>query len=466
MKANVSLLVILFFGLARLHGASPDAVRLAKEYLQASAPEQRQSIRKRLSAFDDQWRSILPKLKPAPFKYPYKGYLPNDHFRLPHLKAKRPDDRLYHFVPTSYTNTVPSGLVVFLHGGARMSPRTNPAMYLRFGKGEAAGDMFQALGLIAVGPSAPWNPKDDWRWCMPGVEDYIADVIEETSSRYNIDAHRVFLMGHSMGGFGAYHLGQTMPDRFAGIFPVAGAWLAAYWPGLRGTDFCMVHGAKDSEHGVRSRYTDVLFPRLAHQQMTELKIPHTYLEHPNGHAFEFARPLIRKYLEEKKEIRRDPIFPRVSLQTPVGYSNTRLHGIPHRRWITIDRADLRPIPLRGLKSPFRPGLEHTEPLKRWKQWRLHQTTFYPKGVAIAAEYLGENRFQVTTKNVRQFSLWLHPDMVDITKLAKVIVNGRMRGIEIPKESLVTALDSYLRRRDWGLIYPIRITIRAEESAVR
>ena len=87
---------------------------------------------------------------------------------------KRSDDRLYQFVPASYTNTMSSGLVVFLYGGARRSPRTNPAMYLNFGKGEAAGDMFQDLRLIAVGPSAPWNPKTIGAGVCPAIQSVAA----------------------------------------------------------------------------------------------------------------------------------------------------------------------------------------------------------------------------------------------------------------------------------------------------
>ena len=61
-----------------------------------------------------------------------------------------------------------------------------------------------------------------------GTEEYLADVIEEVGSRYAIDPNRIFVMGYSMGGYGAYHIAQTQPDRYAGIIAVSGAWEAAH----------------------------------------------------------------------------------------------------------------------------------------------------------------------------------------------------------------------------------------------
>jgi hypothetical protein len=49
-------------------------------------------------------------------------------------------------------------------------------------------------------------------------------------------------------------------------------------------------------------------------------------------------------------------------------------------------------------------------------------------------------------------------MVDSAKPVMIVVNGKMRFAERVTPSLATALESYLRRRDWGLIYPMKVTI--------
>jgi hypothetical protein len=42
----------------------------------------------------------------------------------------------------------------------------------------------------------------------------------------------------------------------------------------------------------------------------------------------------------------------------------------------------------------------------------------------------------------------------------VTVNGRKAFSGSVKPSLATALDSYTRRADWGLIYPIKLSLSA------
>src|SRR5262249_47765516 len=40
---------------------------------------------------------------------------------------------------------------------------------------------------------------------------------------FNIDDNRIYLMGHSMGGGGTWHLGIKHPDIWAGLAPIAPA---------------------------------------------------------------------------------------------------------------------------------------------------------------------------------------------------------------------------------------------------
>ena len=77
---------------------------------------------------------------------------------------------------------------------------------------------------------------------------------------------------------------------------------------------------------------------------------------------------------------------------------------------------------------------------------------------IEAVNLGGNRLKVTTTNVSRFTLWLHPTMVDFGKPVQVTVNGEPRFDARVAPSLATALESFERRRDWGLVYPAKITL--------
>lgn len=50
----------------------------------------------------------------------------------------------------------------------------------------------------------------------------VLNVIELVQSEYKVDPARVYLMGHSMGGFGTWFLGQKYSDRWAAIAPMSG----------------------------------------------------------------------------------------------------------------------------------------------------------------------------------------------------------------------------------------------------
>jgi predicted peptidase len=42
------------------------------------------------------------------------------------------------------------------------------------------------------------------------------------SNEYKVDSQRVYLMGHSMGGFGAYYLWQKYASKWAAVAPMSG----------------------------------------------------------------------------------------------------------------------------------------------------------------------------------------------------------------------------------------------------
>jgi len=81
-------------------------------------------------------------------------------------------------------------------------------------------DAFEARDWAFI--VAPTNRRRfgfDWQdW---GRLDAI-EVLETVKDQYRIDENRVYLIGHSMGGHGAWHIGCTHADRFAAVVPSAG----------------------------------------------------------------------------------------------------------------------------------------------------------------------------------------------------------------------------------------------------
>ncbi len=74
---------------------------------------------------------------------------------------------------------------------------------------------------------APTNRRPfGYNWEDWGQLDAL-EVLALVEKELNIDPERVYLTGHSMGGHGTWHIGETFPDRFAAIGPSAG-WLSFY----------------------------------------------------------------------------------------------------------------------------------------------------------------------------------------------------------------------------------------------
>jgi len=448
-----------------------EAVELARQYLANTDSHERARLSRELAEYDRDWKDVIIALRPRPDQSVRPGYYKEEHFTQPQLRKKHPDDLLYFVVPTGYCPDRPTGLVVFMHGGGKGSPRTAPDRYMSAADPEAPptssrlGDLFEAAGMIGVGPSAPWNENDHQRWCLPEADDYLADVIEECKTRFNVDPDRVFLFGHSMGGFGAYHQVQRQPDRFAAVIGSAGAWGLAHWPVIRGTTFCIVHGVTDATHGVRDRSTDIAYARWADELLSEKGIAHVFKEHPHGHPIGYGKPHIREFFEASRDLRRDPFSPHVVLASPVGWVTADCLPVRHNRWITLDATREGQLEYDTLRGNGKSGSKDC-PIEEWNQWELRHKSVKRNGASIEAINRGGNWLEVTTTNVSRFTLWLHPEMVDFSKPIRVALNGKSCFDRRISPSLVTLLESFERRGDWGLVYPAKITLdsaREDES---
>ena len=267
---------------------------MCRAYLAGSHPE-RQKIAKQLAEYHGPIQPIVDRLAARSYPSVKPGYHPEEHFSTPELRKRHPSDLLYFVVPKEYRPERATGLIVFMHGGGKTTSPQAPRATLSFpdrnsSSSHASGDMFAATGMITVGPSSPNKPSYS-RWCLEEADDYLVDVILECKRRFNIDPDRVFLLGHSMGGFGAYHHALRQPDRFAAVVVNSGSWNMAYWPAIRGTPLCIVNGVRDAREGVRWHYTDVQYGRLTDQILARQHLDHVYFEHER-------RPRFRQRAEE------------------------------------------------------------------------------------------------------------------------------------------------------------------------
>lgn len=117
------------------------------------------------------------------------------------------------FVPAAYDKSKPFPLVIALHG---MGGDEN-SYFQAYGQGAFKLEA-EKRGYIVACPKGR-KPASMY---IGDAEKDVMDVIAEVRRDYNIDRDRVYLTGHSMGGFGTWSVAMSHPDVFAALAPVSG----------------------------------------------------------------------------------------------------------------------------------------------------------------------------------------------------------------------------------------------------
>lgn len=166
-------------------------------------------------------------------------------------------------------------LLLFLHGSGERGndvwsvANHGPPKLLRSGGADAATRML-AENFIVVSPQCP---KNGW-W----ETEALLALLDEIIATHQVDRARVYLTGLSMGGFGAWHLGLSHPERFAALAPICGG---GDFPSLHLADthkrvplrslaVWAFHGAKD--RSVPLDESERMIAALKHHQVNEAKL--------------------------------------------------------------------------------------------------------------------------------------------------------------------------------------------------
>ena len=139
------------------------------------------------------------------------------------------------YLPEDYNKQESWPLLLFLHGAGERGDDLELVKKHGPPKLIAAGEDFP---FIVVSPQCP---KDKW-W--EPIE--LVALLEELSSKYKVDADRIYVTGLSMGGFGSWRLAAYAPDRLAAIAPICGGG-EKYWARrFAHLPVWAFHGAKDT----------------------------------------------------------------------------------------------------------------------------------------------------------------------------------------------------------------------------
>lgn len=263
---------------------------------------------------------------------------------------------------------------------------------------------YKYLALRA--PNGTWNGfYDDY------VYPLIANLIEQQVVLNDVDSDKVFIMGYSHGGYGAYAIGPKMPDHFAAIHASAGATTDGESTPvtLHNTPFTAWVGEKD-----------LAYDRLSRNQ-------------------KFAAEIV------KLRGNRTDIYP-ATISVKMGY----VHGnLPDR--------DIIPALYPSVRNPVPRTLNwlQTDGVIRDFYWLHANALAKAKRIDATCE---NNAVTVTaTPDVRSANVLLDSRLVDFAKSVIFRVNGQTFTRQIAP-SFKTLCETMMSRKDAELAFSARVDL--------
>ncbi len=302
-------------------------------------------------------------------------------------------------------------LFIAMHGGGGAPKEVNDSQWRImqiYYRDQPSVTGYQYLALRA--PNDTWNGfYDDY------VPPLLANLIRQFLLFGDVDADKVYLMGYSHGGYGAFFLGPKIPDRFAAVHSSAAAPTdGAISPRtLRNTRFTFMIGENDNAYGRRERCE----------------------------AF-------NKQIEKLKGENKDNYPVQMELKKGFGHG-----GLP-------DRDKIKEMyPFARKAAPSHVTWDLTDAVVDHFYWL---SVSHPvKGGSIDAA-IRDNRIDLKTSKIDAFCLNLDGRNLDFGKAARIVLDGKEKSLRL-EPSLRTLCESLLERGDPQLAYTCRIELNGAKK---
>ncbi len=312
-----------------------------------------------------------------------------------------------------------------------LSGKAGKAMFLGLhGGGQGVGDAGSAAGAMGGGGWLWIYPevlqKTARGWTSPGTEAFVIDLIQAAKRTWkNIDPNRIFITGHSMGGFGSWTIGAHHADMFAGIAPYAGAPTPVTTP----SGSIVVPGIIPNLYGVPIHFYQSGDDRNVPPEANDLAyetLKRWKKAHPEGFEFQYDRVEGRGHAAPKQ-----------------GY-------LPSQRWLASH--DRKPRPRKFL----------WQPVLSWKrQFYWVYWAHAEMESILQVEAKPGNRVEITTLegggDYAGLSILIGAPCLDPTKAVTIEVDGerRFQGRVTPSFSTLMLT---LPRLDKHLLFDTRVDL--------
>ena len=146
------------------------------------------------------------------------------------------------FIPHSYQKDKEFPLILFLHGsGEREGGAKAP---VEVGLGPAIKKLGEKeFPFFVLFPQ--FSKNGNWEANGADAKRALA-ILDETRKNYNIDSHRLYLTGLSMGGRGTWSIAVSNPDMWAAIVPLCGWGDVNQADKIKSIPCWCFHGDKDN----------------------------------------------------------------------------------------------------------------------------------------------------------------------------------------------------------------------------
>ncbi|MCY3018927.1 MAG: hypothetical protein NTW87_07860 [Planctomycetota bacterium] len=308
-----------------------------------------------------------------------------------------------------------SPVVIYLHGGGHVPP-DHP--------GEKDNEMAWTWGLkrSAMIKCAPFKllPRcvDDKAvnaWVIPSGPQAVNAVLDALLRTCAVDPDRIYLMGSSMGGFGAWYFASIEADRFAAVASLGG-------------------GCTVNDNGF-ANYCNLDFGAFVGEQDTAA-------DRLGGSRR--GRDTL-KTLNDK---------------TPAGYKCFYKeyagvgHNLPDKVYADVDSF------LKDKARQAYPRVVVWHPVVAWKPRFYNLAIPAPKeGMSVKAEMGKDNTVTVTSENVPALTVYLNEQLADFKKPLKVVWNGKEAFAGILSPCLSVVLETLGDRCDPGMFYSAKVSLR-------
>ena len=225
---------------------------LVLDYLR-SAPDadvERKAMYAKLEALEgvgpERIAQMLPLLPPP--RDP-AGAAPGQSLRIEVAASKDgPATAYWLSLPYEYHPDHSYPLIVALHG-EQGTPEQELQGY--WGGTEERGGQSQRHGYIVIAPEyVPQTAKNKGYDFSPESHQIVIDSLRDALLRFSVDANRVFLSGHGMGGDASWDMGLSHPHLFAGVMPINGAidhFAPNYWENGKQLPLFTISGELDRD---------------------------------------------------------------------------------------------------------------------------------------------------------------------------------------------------------------------------